>query len=64
MSESAIEFVETWVGEKIEEMDEVPTDIEVEAKRLATQCIADAQNDGLTQADINDAFDRLYRCRD
>ena len=36
-----------------------PTDIEALAKTLATECIADAQNDGLTQSDINDTFDDL-----
>ena len=59
MSESAIEFVETWVDDKIEEMDAPPTDIEALAKTLATECIAEAQNDGLTQSDINDTFDDL-----
>src|SRR5580698_3397072 len=59
MSESAIEFVETWVDEKIEKMDAAPADIEAQAKTLAAACIADAQNDGLTQADISDTFDDL-----
>ena len=59
MSESAIEFVETWLEEKLEDMNEIPTDIDAAAKTLATQCIADAQNNGLTQADISDAFDDL-----
>jgi hypothetical protein len=59
MNETAIEFVETWVGEKIEEMNEAPKDIEAEAKTLAVQCVADAQNDGVTQADIDEVFDDL-----
>jgi hypothetical protein len=59
MSESAIEFVENWVDEKIEKMDAAPTDIEAQAKTLAAACIADAQNDGLTQSEINDTFDDL-----
>ena len=59
MSESVIEFVETWVDDKIEEMDALPTDIEALAKTLATECIAEAQNAGLTQSDINDTFDDL-----
>jgi len=59
MSESVIEFVETWVDEKIEKMDAAPADIEAQAKTLAAACIADAQNDGLTQSDINDTFDDL-----
>jgi hypothetical protein len=59
MSESVIEFVETWVDEKIEKMDAAPADIEAQAKTLAAACIADAQNDGLTQSEINDTFDDL-----
>jgi hypothetical protein len=59
MSESAIEFVENWVDEKIEKMDAAPADIEAQAKILAAACIADAQNDGLTQSEINDTFDDL-----
>jgi hypothetical protein len=59
MSESVIEFVETWVDGKIEAMDAAPADIEAQAKTLAAACVADAQNDGLTQSDINDTFDDL-----
>ena len=59
MSESAIEFVQTWVDDKIEEMDALPTNIEALAKTLATECIAEAQNGGVTQSDINDTFDDL-----
>jgi hypothetical protein len=59
MSESVIEFVETWVDEKIEAMDAAPADIDAQAKTLAAACIADAQNGGLTQSDINDTFDDL-----
>jgi hypothetical protein len=59
MSESAIEFVENWVDGKIEKMDAAPADIEAQAKTLAAACIADAQNDGLTQSEINDTFDDL-----
>jgi hypothetical protein len=59
MSESVIEFVETWVDGKIEAMDAAPADIEAQAKTLAAACIADAQNNGLTQSDINDTFDDL-----
>jgi hypothetical protein len=59
MSENAIEFVETWVDEKIEAMNEAPADVAAVAKTLATQCVAEAQNDGVTQADIDDTFDDL-----
>jgi hypothetical protein len=59
MSESAIEFVENWVDEKIDAMAAAPADVEAQAKTLAAACIADAQNDGLTQSEINDTFDDL-----
>ncbi len=59
MSESALEFVEVWVEEKIEEMDAAPADIDAQAKTLAAECIKAAQEDGVTEADIKDAFDDL-----
>jgi hypothetical protein len=59
MSESALEFVETWVEEKIETMDAAPTDVAAQAKTLAAECIQAAQDDGITQSEINDAFDDL-----
>jgi hypothetical protein len=59
MSESALEFVETWVEEKIEEMGEPSGDLEAQAGALATQCIAAAQEDGITKSEIDDAFDDL-----
>jgi hypothetical protein len=59
MSESAVEFVETWVEEKIAKMATAPTDVAAQAKALATECIAAAQEDGVTQSEINDAFDDL-----
>jgi hypothetical protein len=59
MSESALEFVETWVGEKIEKMTAAPADVAAQAKALATECTAAAQEDGVTQSEINDVFDDL-----
>jgi len=59
MSESALEFVETWVEEKIEAMDTAPADVEAQAETLAAECVAEAQDDGITQSEINDTFDDL-----
>ena len=59
MSESALEFVDVWVQEKIDEMDAAPADIEAQAKTLAAECIKAAQEDGVTEAEIKDAFDDL-----
>jgi phosphopantothenoylcysteine synthetase/decarboxylase len=59
MSENALEFVETWVEEKIEEMDAPPADVEARARTLAAECVAAAQEEGITKAEIKDAFDDL-----
>ena len=59
MSESAIGFVETWVEDKIEEMEAAPADLEAQAATLATECVAAAQEEGITQSEIDDVFDDL-----
>jgi hypothetical protein len=59
MSESAVEFVETWVEENIVKMTTAPTDVAAQARMLAAECIKAAQDDGVTQSEINDAFDDL-----
>jgi hypothetical protein len=60
MSARALEFVETWVSEKIEEMDELPADgDEALAKALAAQCIQAAQEEDIPQSEIDEAFDDL-----
>jgi hypothetical protein len=60
MSARALEFVETWVSEKIEAMNEFPADGDTSvAQELATECIAAAQNDGIPASEIGEAFDDL-----
>ena len=59
MSESAVEFVETWVEDKIGKMAVAPADIGAQAKALATECMAAAHEDGVDQSEINDVFDDL-----
>ena len=60
MSARALEFVETWVSEKIEEMDEFPADgDDSQAKALAAQCIQAAQEEGIPASEIQEAFDDL-----
>jgi len=59
MSEQAIEFVETWVSEKIEEIDYLPEDNDSQGKAWAAQCLAAARAEGIPDTEINEAFDDL-----
>jgi hypothetical protein len=59
MSGRALEFVETWVSEKIEAMDALPTDGDKTAKALATQCFQAALDEGIPAFEIQDAIDDL-----
>jgi hypothetical protein len=60
MSERALEFVETWVSEKIEEMEELPgEDNEKALKALADECLKAALEEGTPASEIQDAFDDL-----
>jgi hypothetical protein len=62
MSERALEFVETWVEEKIEAMDisaATAAQLRAQAKSLADQCVKDAHSDGIPKAEIDRAFDDL-----
>jgi hypothetical protein len=60
MSARALEFVETWVSEKIEAMNEFPADgDDSAAQALATECIAAAQGEDIPESEIAEAFDDL-----
>jgi hypothetical protein len=60
MSERALEFVETWVSEKIKGMDELPEEDDDKApKALADECVKAALEDGIPAQEIQDAFDDL-----
>jgi len=60
MSARAVEFVETWVSEQIEEMDELPAQgNDAVAKKLASQCVQAALEEDIPAAEIQDAFDDL-----
>jgi len=60
MSERALEFVEYWVSEKIEDMEELPAAGDgATAKALATQCLQAAQQEDIPQSEIEEAFDDL-----
>ena len=59
MSKRALEFVETWVSEKIEEKG-VPAEGEASpAKEWAAECIEAANKEGIPTLEINEAFDDL-----
>ncbi|HJY16944.1 MAG TPA: hypothetical protein VJ353_04875 [Xanthobacteraceae bacterium] len=57
MSVRALEFVETWVSEKIEAKD--ASGLAAQAKSLADQCVKDAQANGIPKSEIDQAFDDL-----
>jgi hypothetical protein len=60
MSTRALEFVEEWVSEKIEAMDELPAEgDEAAVKALAAECLAAARQDGIPDTEVNEAFDDL-----
>jgi hypothetical protein len=60
MSARALEFVETWVSEKIEGMKVLPAEgDEAAAKALANECFQAALDEDIPAAEIQEAFDNL-----
>jgi hypothetical protein len=60
MSARALEFVETWVSGKIEEMKTLPAEgDEAAAKALANECFKAALEEDIPAAEIQEAFDDL-----
>ncbi len=60
MSARALEFVETWVSGKIEQMETLPAEgDEAAAKALANECFQAALDDNIPAAEIQEAFDNL-----
>ena len=60
MSARALEFVETWVTEKIEAMETLPAaGDEAVAKALANECFQAALDEDIPAAEIQEAFDDL-----
>jgi hypothetical protein len=59
MSKRALEFVETWVSEKIEE-EGVPAEGGASpAKEWAAECVEAANEEGIPAPEISEAFDDL-----
>jgi hypothetical protein len=60
MSARALEFVETWVSEKVEAMETLPAEgDEAAAKSLTNECYQAALDDDIPAAEIQEAFDDL-----
>jgi len=60
MSARALEFVETWVSEKIEAMETLPAeDDQATAKVWANECFQAALDENIPAAEIQEAFDNL-----
>ena len=59
MSKRALEFVETWVSEKIEEEGVPEEDQKSPAKEWAEECIEAANEEGIPALEISEAFDDL-----
>ena len=58
MSERALAFVDEWVSGHVRAED-ADGDIEARARTLASQCLADAGNKGITASEIDEAIDDL-----
>jgi hypothetical protein len=60
MSARALEFVETWVSEKIGKMAKLPAEgDEAAAKAWASECFQAALDENIPAAEIQEAFDNL-----
>jgi hypothetical protein len=59
MSKRALEFVETWVTEKIEEAGIPKEGEESPAKKWAAECVEAADEEGIPALEISEAFDDL-----
>jgi hypothetical protein len=64
MSARALEFVETWVSEKIEQEGVPDEGGESPAKEWATECREAALDDGIPSGEIDEAFDDLAEFMD
>ena len=59
MSKRALEFVETWVSEKIEEAGVPEEGAASPAKEWAAECVKAANEEGIPALEISEAFDDL-----
>jgi hypothetical protein len=59
MSARALEFVETWVSGKVDGQELPAEGDDSQAKALAVQCLRAAQDEGIPESEIKEAFDDL-----
>ena len=59
MSERALGFVEEWISENVSAADQRPDGDDSRAKALASQCLAAANAQGISQSEIGEAIDDL-----
>jgi hypothetical protein len=59
MSERVVSFVENWVSENINAEGYPVEGDDLQAKRLAMQCMADAAADGIPKTEMDEEFDDL-----
>jgi hypothetical protein len=59
MSERAIGFVENWVTENIDAKSRQVDGFDLPAKELAARCLIAAKAQGISQSEIDDAFEDL-----
>jgi hypothetical protein len=59
MGERAIAFVEEWVSENIHAEGYEPESDHPQAAAFAAQCLASSKAEGITEAEMKDAFDDL-----
>jgi hypothetical protein len=59
MSERALEFVEMWVSEKIEQEGYPEEGGDSPAKAWAAECVEAASEEGIAKSEIDEAFDDL-----
>lgn len=59
MSERALGFVEEWISENVSAADHRPEGDNSRAKALASQCLAAANAQGISQSEIGEAIDDL-----
>ena len=65
MSARALEFVETWVSEKIEKTETLPAEgDEAAPKAWANECFQAALEEDIPAAEIQEAFDDLAEFMD
>jgi hypothetical protein len=59
MSERALGFVEDWISENVDAEEGTPEAIATHAKALASQCLADANAEGIPASEISESIDDL-----